>query len=74
MFEKLPTRVYSSSFKNSETSPSLQIALGTVTSVEEAVQWLGYTFLNVRMRLNPLVYGIPNSYREVSHDCHVTVT
>jgi activating signal cointegrator complex subunit 3 len=41
-----------------------EIALGTVTSVEEAVQWLGYTYLYVRMRLNPLVYGIPNSYRE----------
>ena len=52
-------------------SPSLslslspQIALGTVTSVEEAVQWLSYTYLYVRMRLNPLAYGIPNSFREV---------
>lgn len=52
-------------------SPSRQIALGTVTSVDEAVQWLSYTYLYVRMRMNPLVYGIPNSFREVGH---VTIT
>ncbi|KAK7886358.1 hypothetical protein WMY93_025979 [Mugilogobius chulae] len=34
------------------------IALGTVTNVEEAVKWLSYTYLYVRMRANPLVYGI----------------
>ncbi|XP_026040959.1 activating signal cointegrator 1 complex subunit 3 isoform X1 [Maylandia zebra] len=35
-----------------------EIALGTVTNVEEAVKWLSYTYLYVRMRANPLVYGI----------------
>ena len=35
-----------------------EIALGTVTTVDEAVEWLSYTFLFVRMRKNPLVYGI----------------
>uniref|UniRef100_A0A8C6KGY8 Activating signal cointegrator 1 complex subunit 3 n=1 Tax=Nothobranchius furzeri TaxID=105023 RepID=A0A8C6KGY8_NOTFU len=35
-----------------------EIALGTVTNVEEAVRWLSYTYLYVRMRANPLVYGI----------------
>ncbi|MCJ1277955.1 hypothetical protein MMC21_005769 [Puttea exsequens] len=35
-----------------------EIALGTVTSVPEAIQWLGYSFLFVRMRHNPLTYGI----------------
>ncbi|XP_075718320.1 activating signal cointegrator 1 complex subunit 3 [Rhinoderma darwinii] len=35
-----------------------EIALGTVTNVEEAVKWLSYTYLFVRMRANPLVYGI----------------
>lgn len=39
-------------------SSFLQIALGTVTNVEEAVKWLSYTYLYVRMRANPLVYGI----------------
>ncbi|XP_030802512.1 activating signal cointegrator 1 complex subunit 3 isoform X2 [Camarhynchus parvulus] len=35
-----------------------EIALGTVTNVEEAVKWISYTYLYVRMRANPLVYGI----------------
>ncbi|XP_048349860.1 activating signal cointegrator 1 complex subunit 3 [Sphaerodactylus townsendi] len=35
-----------------------EIALGTVTNVTEAVKWISYTYLYVRMRANPLVYGI----------------
>lgn len=35
-----------------------EIALGTVTSIPEAVQWLGYSYLFVRMLRNPLTYGI----------------
>ena len=35
-----------------------EISLGSVTNVEEAVKWLSYTYLFVRMRRNPLVYGI----------------
>merc|ERR1719312_2240534 len=35
-----------------------EISLGTVTNVDEAVKWLSYTYLFVRMRRNPLVYGI----------------
>jgi replicative superfamily II helicase len=35
-----------------------QIALGTVANIDEAVEWLSYTFLFVRMRKNPLLYGI----------------
>ncbi|XP_073703976.1 activating signal cointegrator 1 complex subunit 3 [Garra rufa] len=35
-----------------------EIALGTVTNVDEAVRWLSYTYLFVRMRANPLAYGI----------------
>ncbi|KAG8929215.1 hypothetical protein FRC02_005840 [Tulasnella sp. 418] len=38
-----------------------EVALGTVTNVTEAVQWLGYTYLFVRMKRNPLVYGMPHS-------------
>ncbi|KZC07318.1 Activating signal cointegrator 1 complex subunit 3 [Dufourea novaeangliae] len=36
-----------------------EIALGTISNVEEAIQWLSYTYLFVRMRLNHHVYGIP---------------
>ncbi|KAL8729952.1 MAG: hypothetical protein Q9166_004397 [cf. Caloplaca sp. 2 TL-2023] len=35
-----------------------EIALGTVTSVPEAVQWLGYSYLFVRMQRSPYTYGI----------------
>jgi antiviral helicase SLH1 len=34
-----------------------EIALGTVANVHDAVQWLGYTYLYVRMRKSPLLYG-----------------
>ncbi|KAK8385131.1 hypothetical protein O3P69_012135 [Scylla paramamosain] len=35
-----------------------EVALGTVTNVEEAVEWMSYTYLFVRMRKNPQVYGL----------------
>jgi antiviral helicase SLH1 len=35
-----------------------EISLGTVTTVSEAVQWLGYSYLFVRMKQSPLLYGI----------------
>ncbi|KAI4303767.1 hypothetical protein MLD38_039362 [Melastoma candidum] len=35
-----------------------EVALGTVTNVKEACAWLRYTYLAVRMRLNPLAYGV----------------
>jgi replicative superfamily II helicase len=44
-----------------------QIALGTVTNVEEAVKWISYTYLYVRMRANPLVYGISHKAYQVEN-------
>ncbi|KAF1999651.1 Sec63-domain-containing protein [Amniculicola lignicola CBS 123094] len=35
-----------------------EISLGTVTTVPEGVQWLGYSYLFVRMQKSPLTYGI----------------
>lgn len=35
-----------------------EIVLGSVRNREEAVQWLGYTYLYVRMLRNPSLYGI----------------
>ena len=46
-----------------------EIALGTVTSIPEAVQWLGYSYLFVRMQRNPLTYGI--DWAEVRDDPHL---
>lgn len=43
-----------------------EISLGSVTNVEEAVQWLGYTYMFVRMRKNPFTYGI--DWEEVATD------
>ncbi|XP_077223084.1 U5 small nuclear ribonucleoprotein helicase [Tasmannia lanceolata] len=35
-----------------------EVALGTVTNVKEGCAWLGYTYLFIRMKANPLAYGI----------------
>ena len=40
--------------------------MGTVTNVEEAVKWLSYTYLHVRMRLNPMAYGVV--YKDLEED------
>ncbi|KAI0638306.1 Sec63-domain-containing protein [Trametes polyzona] len=43
-----------------------EIALGTVANVHDAVQWLGYTYLFVRMRKNPFQYGL--AWDQVAED------
>ncbi|KAI0154954.1 Sec63 Brl domain-containing protein [Xylariaceae sp. FL1272] len=35
-----------------------EISLGTVLSIPDAVQWIGYSYLFVRMRRSPMTYGI----------------
>jgi activating signal cointegrator complex subunit 3 len=40
-----------------------ELVLGSVSNVKEAVAWLTYTYLHVRMTKNPLVYGI--SYEQL---------
>lgn len=35
-----------------------EIVLGTVTNIREAIIWLSYTYLHIRMMKNPLAYGI----------------
>jgi antiviral helicase SLH1 len=42
-----------------------EISLGTVATMQEAVKWLSYTYLFVRMRKNPLIYGMQWN---VTHD------
>ena len=46
-------------------SCTMQIALGTVTNIDEAIQWLNYTYLVIRMRKNPIVYGMSYNDLEV---------
>ncbi|KAI0960008.1 hypothetical protein AcW1_004658 [Taiwanofungus camphoratus] len=43
-----------------------EIALGTVSNVHDAVQWVGYTYLVVRLRKNPFQYGLTRE--EVEED------
>lgn len=48
-----------------------EIALGSVTNVDEGVRWLGYTYMMVRMRQNPFSYGV--DWKEVENDPLLTM-
>jgi activating signal cointegrator complex subunit 3 len=41
-----------------------EVVSGTVTNLEEAVEWLSYTFLFQRMVANPMAYGVTHAERE----------
>ena len=43
-----------------------EVCLGTVTTVEEGAKWLSYTYLHVRMKFNPLFYGL--TYKQLQED------
>lgn len=43
-----------------------EIVLGTVQNLKDAVYWLGYTYLYIRMLRNPILYGI--SYTAIKED------
>ncbi|KAL7638072.1 UNVERIFIED_CONTAM: hypothetical protein RMT77_011697 [Armadillidium vulgare] len=43
-----------------------EISLGNVTNIDEAVEWLSYTYLYVRMRKSPQSYGL--KYADVQND------
>lgn len=43
-----------------------EVTLGTISNVQEAIEWLSYTYLFVRMRINPQVYGL--NYSDVEDD------
>ncbi len=36
-----------------------EVVQGSITNLRDAVNWLGYTYLYVRMLRNPKHYGIP---------------
>ena len=44
-------------------SLNAEIVLGTVQNAHEAVNWLGYTYLYVRMLRNPALYGASEGER-----------
>lgn len=35
-----------------------EISLGTITNMDEAIKWLSYTYMYVRMKKNPFNYGL----------------
>ena len=43
-----------------------EIVLGTVQNIDDAVNWLGYTYLYVCMLRNPTLYGI--TFEEAEND------
>lgn len=36
-----------------------EVVLGNIQNMKDAVNWLGYTYLYIRMMRNPALYGIP---------------
>jgi activating signal cointegrator complex subunit 3 len=52
------TPIESQFINNLADNLNAEICLGSVTNVSEGVKWLSYTYLYVRMRFNPLAYGI----------------
>eukprot|EP00730_Choanoeca_flexa_P002247 TRINITY_DN10972_c0_g1_i1.p1 TRINITY_DN10972_c0_g1~~TRINITY_DN10972_c0_g1_i1.p1 ORF type:complete len:1796 (+),score=582.18 TRINITY_DN10972_c0_g1_i1:116-5389(+) len=57
MNEQLP--VESQYVKHLPDNLNAEIVAGTVHNVEEAVAWLSYTYLYIRMLRNPILYGVP---------------
>ena len=47
-------------------SLNAEINLGTISSVSDAISWICYTYLYVRIRKNPMAYGI--SYKQLSDE------
>lgn len=43
-----------------------EVTLGTISNVDEAIEWLSYTYLFVRMRMNPQCYGL--NYQDLQDD------
>ncbi|XP_023223865.1 activating signal cointegrator 1 complex subunit 3-like [Centruroides sculpturatus] len=44
--------------ENLANNLNAEIALGTVSNIQEGVEWLIYTYFYIRMRRNPQVYGL----------------
>ncbi|XP_071494841.1 U5 small nuclear ribonucleoprotein 200 kDa helicase-like [Diadema antillarum] len=45
-----------------------EIVLGNIQTVKDAVTWLGYTYLYIRMMRNPTLYGIPADAKDTDRD------
>lgn len=48
-----------------------EVSSGTVTSINEAVAWLSYTYFYIRMLKNPLAYGLKYDARDYDPELNV---
>ena len=60
--------VESQLIKKLPDSLNAEIVLGTVQTLEEAAEWLSYTFLYIRMLQNPTLYGIGSAEATLKDD------
>lgn len=51
------TPIESNFIKHLTDNLNAEIVSGTVSTIEDGMEWLRYTYLNVRLAQNPLVYG-----------------
>lgn len=52
-------------FKRLHDNLNAEIALGTVSTIDEAIEWLTYTYYYTRAMKNPMVYGFPHKILDV---------
>ncbi len=64
------TPIESTFIKSLPDHLNAEVSSGSVTNIEEASNWLAYTYLYVRMRKNPLVYGIGLEEAEFDPQAH----
>ncbi|CAJ0576483.1 unnamed protein product, partial [Mesorhabditis spiculigera] len=61
-------------FKRIHDNLNAEIALGTVSTVDEAVEWLSYTYYHIRARINPIAYGLPHNVMTKDPNLRDTMT
>lgn len=62
LMEQMP--IESNFIKQLPDHLNAEVVSGTVTNVKEAVAWLSYTYLYIRMLKNPLLYGMTSEERD----------
>uniref|UniRef100_A0A0K0DLR1 Activating signal cointegrator 1 complex subunit 3 n=1 Tax=Angiostrongylus cantonensis TaxID=6313 RepID=A0A0K0DLR1_ANGCA len=55
------TPIESQFFKSIHDNMNAEIALGTVSNIDDAVTWLTYTYYYIRAIQNPIAYGLPHT-------------
>lgn len=66
------TPIESNFIKHMTDNLNAEVVAGTIASINEAVEWLRYTYLHVRLALNPLAYGFDH-YEILSDPSLVTI-